>query len=125
MCAWGVCGDFAYAQDPSAGGLVKCGYGGSAQSDATSCDFAEAINLINRLITYLVVISMPIAAIAFAYAGWLYLSAGGNSSKVSRAIGVFTSVGIGLVIILSGWLVFKFIANNFLSSDYINSTFLK
>jgi hypothetical protein len=93
------------------GALVQCGRGGA---DPQSCDFAAAIDMVNRLITYLIFISVPIAAIAFAYAGWLYLSSGGDSGKVTQARKIFTSVGIGFIIILSAWLIFKFIATTFL-----------
>ena len=91
----------------SAAGLVPCG------ETATECDFSKLIETINGLIKYLIMIAMPLSAIAFAYAGWLYLTAGGNTGQVDKAKGVFADVGIGLIIILSGWLLFKFIESEF------------
>ena len=41
----------------------------------------------------------------FAYAGWKYMTAGGNIGKATQARDIFTNVAIGLVIILAGWLV--------------------
>tara|TARA_B100000745_G_scaffold292473_1_gene233383 strand:- start:41879 stop:42103 length:225 start_codon:yes stop_codon:yes gene_type:complete len=41
----------------------------------------------------------------FAYAGWLFLSDAGSTSKISDGKKIFSSVAIGLVIVLIAWLV--------------------
>jgi hypothetical protein len=129
LCLWGISGSIVRAQDPSTGGLVTCGrevtVGKDAKTQVYSCNFAALIAMLNKLITYLIYIAMPLAAIAFAYAGWLYLSAGDNSGQIDKAKKVFTTVGIGFVVILCAWLVFKLIATTFLSDDYKNSTYLE
>ena len=107
----------------AADGLVQCGTGSGA-SAATDCDFAAAVAMINRLINYLIMIAVPIAAVAFAYAGWLYLSSGGNTGQVEKAKEIFTDVGIGFIIVLSGWLVFTAIAKNFLNPSAGYGTYL-
>jgi hypothetical protein len=138
LCLWGVSVSTASASwfDWIAGGgsssggdnsgLVRCGNGtGTTGSPAaTNCDFAAAVDMINRIIDYLIMISMPLAAISFAYAGWLYLSAGDNTGQVSKARTIFLDVGIGVIIILSGWLVFKLIATTFLNPNAGYGTYL-
>ena len=120
LCLWSVVGVMATAQstDPSTGGLVTCGRGtGTADKPAAlDCNFAALMNMINVIIRYMIFISLPLAAIAFAIAGWIYLSAGGDTGKVKKAKQIFISVGTGFALILSAWLIFQYIANTFLST---------
>ena len=132
FCLWGVSGGVALAvTDPSAGGLVTCGRATdasgkalSAQQQAESCNFAAAVAMINRLIDYIIVFATSLAAVSFAYAGWLRLSAGDNSGQVTKSNKIFTSVGIGFIVILSAWLVFKFIETTFLNTSNGYATYL-
>ena len=127
LCLWSVSAPIAMAQ----GGLVNCGRSQTDSSmdnnvpEAQQCQFSDLIALINTLIQYLIYISLPLAAIAFAYAGWIYLSAGGDTGKVKKAHTIFLDVGIGIALVLSAWLIFQYIAKEFLSDTYINSTYLK
>ena len=70
--------------------------------DCTICHFAQlAQNLLNDGIFIAVVLT----AILFAWAGFMHLTAGGNQGKISKANQVFTSVAVGLIIILCSWLI--------------------
>jgi hypothetical protein len=136
LCLWGISGSMVLAQQaqgPNPEGLVTCGRDSSAPKIgpdgkalplAQNCDFIDLIAMINRIINYLIVIATALSAIAFAYAGWLYLSAGDNTGQVTKARTIFMDVAIGFVIILSGWLLFRLIADNFLSDAYKNAVFL-
>ena len=63
---------FSYAQ-----GLVPCDGG------ATPCDFAALLTLISNVLDFMIYsVATPIAAIMFAYAGFLYLTAQDNEGKV-------------------------------------------
>ena len=53
--------------------------------------------------------SAPVAAVAFAWAGVLYLTAAGDEGKIGKAHAIFTDVLIGLGIVLSAWLIVKLI----------------
>jgi hypothetical protein len=121
ICLWSISGSVVLAE-----GLVNCGTGsGTADNpSALDCNFVKAIEMINTIINYLIMIAMPLAAIAFAYAGWLYLSSGDNPGKVTDAKKIFLDVGIGVIIVLSGWLVFKLIATTFLDPDNGYGTYL-
>lgn len=118
ICLWGISGSVASAA------LVTCGTANDS-SAATNCTFVSLITMINEIIKYLIMIAMPLAAISFAYAGWLYLSAGDDTGKVTKARTIFTDVGIGLIIVLSGWLVFHLIQTTFLNTDAGYGTYLK
>ncbi len=130
LCVYGVFASTVLAAsstaDPSAGGLVTCGRtgSGSSQQQATSCNFTALVSMVNTIIQYLIYIALPLAAISFAYAGWLYMSAGENSSQVSKAKTIFIDVGIGFILVLSAWLVFKLIETTFLNTGNGYSTYL-
>lgn len=69
------------------------------------CSFNHVIILIQNILEFLIMISLPISAIMFAYAGWLYMSAQGSESQVSKAHSVFKNVTIGFILILSAWVI--------------------
>jgi hypothetical protein len=128
LCLWSVSAGPVMAQS-WVDGFVKCGKvdnepGKTVVVDgktvpakaAQSCGFADLITLINTLIEYLIYISLPLAAIAFAWAGWIYLSAGGDTGKVKKAHAIFLDVGIGIALVLSSWLIFQYIAKTFLKT---------
>lgn len=72
------------------------------------CDFTDLILQIQKVITFLLIdIAIPMAAIAFAYAGFLFMTSGGNSGQVERAKGIFKKVLIGFIIALAAWLIVK------------------
>jgi len=88
--------------------------GENAAQNCGICDIAElAQNTLNAGIY----IAVFLSAILFAWAGWKYVSAGGDSGKVKSAREIFTNVLIGLVIILAGWLVVDTIMKTFVSES--------
>ncbi len=84
--------------------LVPCGNSGQP-----SCDFNMLVKLVQNIINFLVYMSAPVAAVAFAWAGVLYFTAAGDEKKIGEAHNIFTTVLIGLGIVLSAWLIVKLI----------------
>jgi len=71
-----------------------------------NCTLAHILVLISNVINFILKgIAVPLAAIAFAYAGWLYLTAGGNPGQIQKAHDIFKGVAIGLFIALAAWLI--------------------
>lgn len=82
------------------------------------CGFPELIQLANNLIQFLVIqITVPVAAIVFAIAGFKYVTAAGNESQIREATGMFSKVVIGLIIALSAFLIVELITSNLFSDD--------
>lgn len=108
---------FVFAK--TASGLIPCGNvklnGGIAPGQ--ECDFNDLIILAQTVINFLIFkIASPLAAVMFAYAGFLYLTNQGNESQVKKAHDIFWYVFIGLVVALAAWLVVNFILEFFLGS---------
>jgi hypothetical protein len=101
------------ALDP-ASGLIPCG-----NAVQTQCTFDDLIKLAQNVINFLIFdIAAPIAAVMFAYAGFLWVTNGGNESQITQAKGIFWAVFWGFVIALAAWLTVNMIVNFFLDADY-------
>lgn len=74
---------------------------------APDCDFVDLLNLAKKLIDFLIILSIPLAAIAFAYAGVLFLTAAGSSSQAAKAKAIFTKVLWGFFFVLTAWLIVR------------------
>ena len=102
---------------PTNGGLVPCGTerdplvtdasgkqtGGEIKNP---CDFNYLLQMINIIVDFVLFkILIPLAAIMFAYVGVLLLTSGGESSKKTKAKGIFWNVVWGIVIAAAAWLI--------------------
>lgn len=93
---------------PAEGGLVPCGIDKNDDgmlSEDEECGYNDLIFGIQNIITWLIGIATSLGAILFAYAGFLYLTAGSDQNKVSRAKSIFRYVIKGFIIILLAWLI--------------------
>ena len=91
---------FAYA----AMEIVPCGNPG--QPD---CDFNQLLKLGNNVIRFCIITGTSVFSIMFMYAGFEYLTAMGDTGKISKAHTYFWNAIIGFVIMLSAWLLVDFI----------------
>ena len=102
-----------------AAGLVPCD---------TNCGFSDFIQLIQNVINFLMFnLAAPLAAIAFAIAGFIMLTAGGSPEKIKTATEVFKWVLIGIFIALAGWLIVSVIMGTLLNTSitpFIRQNFL-
>lgn len=73
------------------------------------CQLCDLVRLANRFIDFAVYFSVLAATVMFVYAGILYVTASANQPNIEKAKKVFTSVFVGLIIILAAWLVINII----------------
>lgn len=71
------------------------------------CDYNQMINLLRRAMNFVFIAIIPIAAIAFTYAGFLLLFQGANPEKRKKARDIFIKVFIGIVVVLAAWLIVR------------------
>ena len=88
------------------GGLVPCSNTPDASGKILQpCDFNALMDLVNNIITFILFyMAIPIAAIMFAYAGFLLITAGGGEAK-TKAKGIFTNAVLGLLLAAAAWLI--------------------
>ena len=73
--------------------------------DGLDCNVCSIAQLAQNLLNIGIYIAVFLSAILFAYAGWQYVTAGGESGKASEAKKIFWNVGIGLILALAAWLI--------------------
>ena len=81
-----------------------------------NCGWNDLVALARKLVNYLILISAPIAAIVFAYAGFLLTTAGPDVGKREEAKKLFLNAAIGFVVILAAWLIVYTITSALLTS---------
>jgi len=82
------------------------GYEDVSRQVSNPCGFNDLLVMVNKVINYaLFVLFIPIAAILFAYAGFMLITSGGEVGKKKKALSVFWNVGLGLVIAVASWLI--------------------
>jgi hypothetical protein len=98
------------AQNPD--GLAWGGYEDSIQTRTglgSSDPRIMAANVVRVILGFLGVI----AVLLILYAGWLWMSSGGNDDKISKAKKILSNAVIGLIIILASFALASFIINRF------------
>lgn len=86
--------DISYAQ---AGGLVPC--------NGPECNICHLTQLAQNFIEFVVRITFIAAALLFAYAGFLFFTGGTSPDRITNARKIFTNTFVGIVIVLTSWLV--------------------
>lgn len=83
------------------------------------CDFNDLVGLANNIIQFCIVAGSIVFAIMFMYAGYIYLTAVGDTGKISKAHTYFWNSIIGFVIMLSAWLLVDFILTSLLGGEAV------
>ena len=78
-------------------GIVPC--------DGPNCTVCSLATLAQNILNIGIYLAVFLSAVLFAWAGWKYLTAGGDTGEVASAKKIFWNVAIGLIIILGAWLV--------------------
>lgn len=84
--------------------------------NGVDCKCQDLITLAQNIINTGIFLAIFLSALLFAYAGWLYLTQETMQSK-SEAKNVFSNVAIGLVILLSAWLVVDTLVGSLLKDN--------
>jgi len=70
------------------------------------CTYADFLNLINNVIHFVLFdLAVPLAVLSIAYAGFLYITAAGDTGKIGKAHDIFRKVIIGMILAFGAWLI--------------------
>jgi len=86
--------------------------------DGPKCEFGHLITLVKNLINAMIIFSTFFAVAAFAYAGILLLTSGGNEGAKTKAKEIFTKVLYGYLWILGAWLLVYTITSVLLTDGF-------
>ncbi len=115
---------FVFATPP---GLVPCGTITDTADNlkvSNPCKFNDIITLVQKSINFLIQLGVILAALGFAYAGFLYITAMGSEEKIRHAHSIFIKIFWGFVFMLSAWLIVKVLEDSFLSAEQKARSFL-
>jgi len=86
-------------------GFVKCDGVPNPEEPQRNvrCDFNALMDTVIKTINWAFVISIPVVTALFAYAGLLYMT--GRPNYRTKANTIFTSVGIGFIIVITAWFI--------------------
>ena len=103
------------AADPTDSGfqLVPCD-----NTPQSPCDYYAFIRGVVNLVNFFIAFAAPVGAVALAWAGFKYLTAGGDSGEVEKAKGIFKKVAIGILMVLAGWLIVQTVTSVLLKPGF-------
>ncbi len=86
------------------------------------CTFTDVFRLLNNLLTFFITtLLIPIFITILMYAGFKYITAEGNPSKIANLKKIIGNVVLGIIIILCSWLIVRTIMNALLNDDFKKS----
>lgn len=90
------------------------------------CNFQALMELVNNVINFLLFyFATPLAAIIFAYAGFLLIFSSANEHNKTHAKAIIGKVLLGYVIALAAWLIINTILSMLLTDEAMKWTFLQ
>lgn len=92
---------------------------GTVKGATQMCGFCDFVTLAQNIMNFIVAFSVMVGTLMIVYAGFLYVTAFSNPGQVSKAHRVFTTVIIGLVIVLASWLIVNVIMTTFLNGNIL------
>ncbi len=69
------------------------------------CRACDLVTLADNLLRFFVALSVFVASLMFAYAGFLYVTASANKNNLETAKKIFWNVFLGFIFILTAWLI--------------------
>jgi hypothetical protein len=87
--------------------LIECGGVTSAGVEQPPCDAGHFAKLIQDLLNLAFLFAGFIVAGMFMYAGFLLITAGGDTGKIQKARTIFKRVAIGFLIMFMSYLLIK------------------
>lgn len=97
--------------------LVPTDCGGVGQPE---CGYKHLLQMVDTIINWLIMISVPISAGVMAWAGIIYMTTG-IADKKAQAKSMLIKVFIGFVAILSAWIIVSTILNVLVNPNIRNS----
>jgi amino acid transporter len=81
----------------SAAGLVPC--------QGLGCNYCHLMQLGERIINFMIMISLPIAVVAIVAGGIFMIISGGSEAKFKQGKDIVTAAVIGVILALISWLI--------------------
>lgn len=98
-----------WADAQLSGKIVTC--------EGTNCTICHLADTAQNVLNAGIYLAVFLSAVLFAFAGWKYMTAGGDPGKISSAKSIFSNVLIGILIAVASWLAVDTIMKTFVKDD--------
>src|SRR5262249_47708912 len=82
-----------------------------------NCDWNDVILAVKNIVKWGTIIALQFSVVVIAYAGFLFMTSGDNPNKRDAAKRMLWKIVLGIVFILSAWLIVTLITNNLLNEE--------
>jgi RsiW-degrading membrane proteinase PrsW (M82 family) len=82
-----------------------------------NCDFQSLLALVNNIFTFILKVSLPLAALAITIGGIMIVFNPGDTSKRQTALAIIRTTVIGLVLMLAAYLIVHTILDYFIDDS--------
>ncbi len=82
--------------------LQKC-------NDSSGCGWQDFLQLVREGLGFMFFLASLLIVISISYAGWLFITGGSNEGNIKKARGILWNVVIGVVFMMTGWLIIDYI----------------
>ncbi|OHA89134.1 MAG: hypothetical protein A2653_02905 [Candidatus Zambryskibacteria bacterium RIFCSPHIGHO2_01_FULL_43_25] len=99
--------NLAYAQNPTSTFMDVCDDKPDLKTGVIQdpCGFDDLVELAEKILKFMIIIAIPLAALSFIWAGAIYITAEGSQSKIEKAHGIFKKTLIGFIFVLAAWVI--------------------
>ncbi len=97
--------------------IVQCGTEKDASGNiSNACTVCDLFTLVDRVVDFMLeVIAFPLAVIMFLYGGFMWITAGGDSGKITKGRKAIEYAVYGMIVAFAAWLIIDTILKALLS----------
>jgi hypothetical protein len=86
--------------------------------EGTDCNFCHIVDIVNRIVQWVMTISTLLVVLVMAVAGWRLITSGGDASAYEGAKKLFYNAVIGVVILLAAWTMIDTLAKILVKDEF-------
>ncbi len=88
-------------------GIVQCGTQEDASGNISNpCTVCDLFTLVDRVVDFMLeVVAFPLAVIMFLYGGFMWITAGGDSAKITKGRKAIEYAVYGMIVAFAAWLI--------------------
>ena len=94
------------------GGIVPCG-----TSDTAMCEVCHLVTLVSNIVNWITGVLFILAMTVITISGVLYVVSAGNPGMITMAKNAIKTALIGVIVVLSAWLVVTYVMGTLAESD--------
>lgn len=89
--------------------------------EGNACNACKLVQLVNNVIQFLIFIAVLLGTLMFILAGFKFVTAGGNAGQIKEAKKMFVDVTIGMIIVLTGFLIVDTVMKVLVGNSLLNA----